>query len=284
MDIPFQVRLDDGIRVEFRECGQGGRLFLRPLPRRDVVHRQDHVPLAVQEQRIGADFQRQMDLASVDPEGRIRLDVMQRLAGLQHRFERAADGAVSAVVRPPTAGRIAEGMDAAEKIARLMLAADRHLASQPARNGVVDPLDDAILADDQHADVHHVEDGLKVGSLFCQRLLGLPALGDLMEHLGLGLFGPLAFGQGVFHQVQRGAARFDKRGVGGLEVGRGVTGPLLGLLASGNVLKIDGHAATGPRETAVVEPPAPRLVEILEIPGLSGRGAAIFALQVGAQR
>ena len=60
--------------------------LLGPFPFGDVVHGQDHVPLAVQDQGIGADFEPHGHFGSVDREDGLRLHVMDGLPALQYRW------------------------------------------------------------------------------------------------------------------------------------------------------------------------------------------------------
>ena len=53
-----------------------------PLAVGDVVHGEDHVPLAIQDERIGADFKPQGHLAPIDRKECLRLHVMDGLPGL----------------------------------------------------------------------------------------------------------------------------------------------------------------------------------------------------------
>ena len=89
----------------------------------------------------------------------------------------------------------ANGVDAAENVARLTVAACRQIPSDPSRERVVDPLDGAVLVDQEYADVGDVEERLKL------RVGGLQLTGALLDQflqvmpiLSKFRFGLLAFG------------------------------------------------------------------------------------------
>ena len=66
-------------------------------------------------------------------------------------------------------------MDAAENVAGLTVAACRQISSDPSGERVVDPLDGAVLVEQEDADVGDVEDGLKL------RVGGLQLTGALLN-------------------------------------------------------------------------------------------------------
>ncbi len=175
---------DDG----FFRRGDDGREPLngvfRPPALRDVGQRQEHVRLSVLRQRVRADFQPQADLFSRDEERGFRRNAADGLSGAQDRFERVADGTGSAMLGMAASRRVAEGMGAADQVARLVLADRRRVLPDPARDGVVDPFDRAGRVNQHHAHVHGIEDRLKIGPLLGQRLLRSLAAGDVHEQHG----------------------------------------------------------------------------------------------------
>ena len=93
----------------------------------------------------------------------------------KHRLEGVADGASATMVRRPAPFGSGDRMDAADDVAGLTVAAGRKTSSDPSRERVVDPFDDAMLVDQEDADVGDVEDGLKLG------VGGLQLTGALLE-------------------------------------------------------------------------------------------------------
>ena len=95
-------------------------------------------------------------------------------------------------------------MDAGNHVARLIVDARRQISSQPARERIIDPLDGAVLVDQQHADVHHVEDRaeLRVGGFQLAGAL-LDQFLQVMAMFFQFRFGPLALGDVACRQATR---------------------------------------------------------------------------------
>lgn len=122
-DAPVEIDLPDsygGLLEDRAEaCFAGAQRLFSLLAGGDVIHRQDHMLLPIQNQRIGADLEPQKGCGAVDLEGRLCLRVMYGLSGTQRRLKGVADGAQSAEESMSASGRICDGMDTSQIIAGL---------------------------------------------------------------------------------------------------------------------------------------------------------------------